>query len=297
MGHKSKKSLIRQMQERLDDKLRIGQSKHNAKKEGTATGGVYSWGSYKSYLQVGCQFARWARDTHHCKSLEECRSYADEWLLSRSGLSAWTQKLDRAALAKIYGCTAAEFAPTPKGRRRADIRRSREQRKDNTHFSERNHADLVGFCRGSGLRRAELQALRAEDIEDRGDCIYIHVRRGSKGGRRRTVPVLPEHTDIVRKCQHDAQRRPDGHIFQSIPVHADIHKYRSEYATELYRRYARPPGQIPRYDRYICRRDLKGTIYDRQAMKIVSKALGHNRVNVIAGHYLRSTEIDGEDNT
>ena len=292
MGHKSKKSLIRQIQERLDGKIRIGQSKHDAKKEGTARGGVYSWGTYHAYLQIGCQFARWARDTHHCKSLEECRSYADEWLSSRSGLSAWTQKLDRAALAKIYACKTADFAPS-KGRRRQDIKRSRGRKTEDRHFSEEKNADLVSFCRGSGLRRAELQALRAEDIKDHGDYILIHVRRGAKGGRRRTVPVLPEYMDNVRKCQHDAQSRPDGHIFQSIPVHADIHKYRSEYATALYMLHARQPEKIPRCDRYFCRRDLKGVVYDRQAMRIVSHALGHNRVNIIAGHYLRSTDIMG----
>ena len=44
-------------------------------------------------------------------------------------------------------------------------------------------------------------------------------------------------------------------------------------------------------DAYVCRGELKGTIYDRKAMAIVSDALGHNRISVIAGHYLKSSKI------
>ena len=38
--------------------------------------------------------------------------------------------------------------------------------------------------------------------------------------------------------------------------------------------------------KYICRKDLKEVIYDRQALFKVSKNLGHNRENVVVGHYL-----------
>lgn len=41
-------------------------------------------------------------------------------------------------------------------------------------------------------------------------------------------------------------------------------------------------------DAYVCRGDLQGIVYDRKAMEIASKALGHNRISVIAGHYLKS---------
>lgn len=32
---------------------------------------------------------------------------------------------------------------------------------------------------------------------------------------------------------------------------------------------------------------LKGVVYDKKAMKVVTEALGHNRISVIAEHYLR----------
>ena len=43
--------------------------------------------------------------------------------------------------------------------------------------------------------------------------------------------------------------------------------------------------------RYYCRNDLKGVVYDKQAMRIASRALGHNRICVIAGHYLYNKEV------
>ena len=38
---------------------------------------------------------------------------------------------------------------------------------------------------------------------------------------------------------------------------------------------------------YIYRNDKALFIYDRNAMEVASKALGHNRINVIATHYIR----------
>lgn len=47
MGHsKSEKSLIRQVQEKLDSKLAIGESKYVAKRKNTHTEKIYSWSTY-----------------------------------------------------------------------------------------------------------------------------------------------------------------------------------------------------------------------------------------------------------
>ena len=40
---------------------------------------------------------------------------------------------------------------------------------------------------------------------------------------------------------------------------------------------------------YYCRKDKKGLWYDKEAIKITSKALGHNRISVIAEHYLNNS--------
>ena len=65
-----------------------------------------------------------------------------------------------------------------------------------------------------------------------------------------------------------------------------MHVYRSEYATAIYKHYARDVSTLPPWERYDCRTDRADIHYDRMAMKKVSQALGHNGICVIATHYL-----------
>ena len=71
------------------------------------------------------------------------------------------------------------------------------------------------------------------------------------------------------------------------------------YATDIYRKYARPIEEIP-YDKvnkgtgkryqsevYSCRKDEAGKKLDKAAMLVCSKALGHNRISVVADNYIR----------
>lgn len=69
----------------------------------------------------------------------------------------------------------------------------------------------------------------------------------------------------------------------------DNHRYRAEYAKRLYQHYARNIENIPISERYIMRKDRAGEILDKRAMRIVSKAMGHNRIDVIALNYLYRT--------
>ena len=88
-------------------------------------------------------------------------------------------------------------------------------------------------------------------------------------------------------------------VWQHVNSNADIHGYRAEYATAMYKQYARKIEAIP-YDRinkgtgkrfqgdvYTCRKDESGRKLDRVAMKKCSKALGHNRISVVADNYIR----------
>ena len=47
-----------------------------------------------------------------------------------------------------------------------------------------------------------------------------------------------------------------------------------------------PMNVLSDKEKYYCRKDKTGCVYDRQAMLITSKNLGHNRINVIASNYL-----------
>lgn len=281
MAHKNKKSLIRQVQERLDSMLAIGESKYQDKKYDLTKGKIYSWTTYRSYLQQCCQFVRYCRDNHHCKNLADCRQYVREWMESRKDLSAYTQKLSASALCKLYGESLEELGITTKRAARSEITRSRGTAKRDAHFSEQKNADFVEFCRSTGLRRSEITKLRGDQLIERDGQYYICIT--GKGGRYREAPVCGNVRLVIGKMQAAGTEK----VWKKVPQNADIHSYRADYASRIYLKYARPIEELPRKERYICRKDKRGITYDRAAMLETSKALGHNRVDVVAQHYLR----------
>lgn len=323
MGHANKKSLKLQITEALTSKMTAGRSKH-IDKQAKATGEhIYSYETLRSYIKQACYFADYCKEHHKAKTLQDCRQYVDEFLqydIDR-GLSASTIKLRASALAKLYGCSSTEFIKTP-ARRRADITRSRGEKVRDKHFSEKNNAELINFCRGTGCRRNVLEKLTGADLihrrtleqemkdlkaiarmrtlteadqtrlkmlketleEFRDQDYFIHHRK-DKGGKYRFAPIIGEHKqEIIDRMKSTA---PDRKVWEHVSGNADIHGYRADYATAIYNMYARPLSELSPDQLYICRRDLRGKAYDREAMLITSKALGHNRRSVIAGHYLR----------
>lgn len=281
MGRENKLSIIGQVQKSLDSKLAIGESKHQAKIAGVAQDHIYSWNTYRTYLKHGCYFVKWAKAKYGCKTLEQARPYVDEYLQSRSHLSAYTQKLDASALGKVYGCSTKEFVAT-ETRNRADISRSRGEKVRDRNFSESRNKEFVDFCRSTGLRRSEISELRGNQLVQRDDKFYIEVT--GKGGRTRLAPVIGDVKNVVDRMTFAGSEK----VWSKVPNGADIHSYRSQYATKMYNSLARDRDQIPKGDRYCCRGDLKGVWYDKQAMREVSNALGHDRISVIAGHYIRA---------
>lgn len=295
MSHKNKKSLVRQVQEAYDSMLSIGRSKHYDKINGCTREYIYSWSTYKNYLKQANYFAKYCKKNHNCKTLDECRPYVDEYLRYRMDkeLSPYTIKLDAAALAKLYGCSTRDFIVTPT-RKRSGITRSRGKKVRDNHFAEKNHMELVEFCKSTGLRRRELELLTGEKLINKDGRYYIIVDRGAKGGRYREAPVIGNIENVVRLMQKSGKEK----VFNTIPGAADIHGYRAVYATDVYKMYARDIMDIPydAYNRgtgryyqsgvYSCRGDRKGIKLDKLAMMEASKALGHSRISVVGEHYI-----------
>ena len=276
----------------LERKLTIGRSKYNDQREGRNSGdgnyksitseNIYSRSTFKTYLKHGCYFAKWAKEVHGCKDLKSAHEHVNEYLQYRidMGLSPYTQKLDASALAKIYGCRTTDFIKT-QTRYRAGITRSRGKKAMDKHFSETKNRDFIEFCRATGLRRSELERLRSDQLRyDEKDNTYSLEIKG-KGGRIRFALILTqEAVDRIKSV--------DGRVWERIPSKADIHSYRADYCRAVYDMYARPKNKIPKEDRYCCRKDRAGEWFDKPAMEIASQALGHNRINIIASHYLYS---------
>lgn len=294
MGHK--KSLRDQTVEALRRKLCIGESKHQAKETARQQGrrtekgqlqldGIYSWSTYRTYLKHAIYFTDWCQNTHKCKTLEQCRKYVDEWIQFRisKDLSAWTIKMEVSALAKLYGVPAGELTTikTP-DRKRVDIKRSRTDTVRDAHFSEKNHEEIVFFEKSTGLRREGLTIIRGTDyrIDEHGQ-LWVHIKE--KGGKFRFIPVKMSNKAKIKAIMDAAGSE---RVFQKVPNAMDVHGYRGAFAVDLYRSLARPLKKIPKKDRYCCRNDRKGIVLDKKAMFLVSQALGHSRINVIAENYL-----------
>ena len=249
-------------------------------------------------------------------------------------LSAWTIQTECAALCKLYQIKPDDpkrFQP-PK-RNREDIKRSRTDAVRDKHFSVTNNDELIKFCRGTGLRRAGVSSVKGRDLMTREQIeaeikrietipadkrsasdqtrltickdtrifpdpshkYFVHTKE--KGGRERITPIIgPNAQQIVERFK---ATDPDKKVWQHVSKNADIHGYRGDYATIMYRMYAREIKDIP-YDRinkgngrrfqsevYTCRKDESGKKLDKHAMLVCSKALGHNRIEVVANNYIR----------
>lgn len=80
----------------------------------------------------------------------------------------------------------------------------------------------------------------------------------------------------------------DGKLFEHVHSAFEVHYYRSIYACRAYKSKARDISELDSKEKYICRKDKAGTIYDRKAKEYASKQLGHNRIDVIAYSYLHN---------
>lgn len=278
-----RQSLTRQVECALKEKLAIGESKHLAKQQGVADQYIYSWSTFKTYLKHCIYFTDYCKKERSCRTLDECKPYIAEWLATRAHLSAYTQKLELSALSKLYG---EKLEIETKKRERATITRSRGTAKRDVNFSEQNNQTLIAFCRCSGLRRAEVSALRVEDVLYKGDDIYIDVHRATKGGRERLIRLYGNAEELELIKAQLKGKRPNEKVFARISSNSDIHAYRAEYCKRVYKAHERDLSTLPERELYRCRKDKHGVVYDRWAMSKASHALGHSRISVIAGHYL-----------
>lgn len=331
---KRKKTMEEQVLEKLRSMQAFGESKTMDKQYGSIDRKIYSVNTYKTYLKQCTYYAKWIQKTHpECTTMKKGRKYVQEYLKEKDNdpnISAYTVQLQAKALGKFYNIKPED--PDfyhPRKRRRVDIKRSRGEAVRDRNFSEKNNAELVNFCKGTGLRRSEIEALTGKQMASRGQLeeyirntpesglsareekklqsakdvleqfptqdYFVFVESG-KGGRARYSPIIGEHKqEIVDRILKTPEKQK---VWQYVSSNADIHSYRSVYCTTIYKEYARDIRDIP-YDKitkdgrkyqgdvYTCRADEKGKKLDRKAMLKASKALGHNRVSVVADNYIR----------
>lgn len=148
--------------------------------------------------------------------------------------------------------------------------------------------------REQALLRESKNVFDEHYFDGHNDFVF-HYR--DKHGKSRIAPIIGENKDkIVERFRNT---RPDQKVWENVHKGCDVHGYRAEYATTFYRSIARDIKDIP-FDKvnrgsgkkyqsevYCCRLDGKGLKLDRKALDAVSKALGHNREDVLKKNYLR----------
>ena len=281
-----RKSLVRQGTERLLGLAAFGDSKYEDKKSNgglPAREKIYSSKTMDNYIDYCARFLRWAQKSHGCRFLEEALPYVGEYLEQRIEThSAWTVRAEAAGIAKLFQCSMNDFGVTLPTRSRDDITQHRDQKWLGL-FSPEKHADLVGFCKATGLRRHESAKAKPGDVWEENGQVYI--KTVGKGGRFRIVTCL---NDIpLRLAQAAAERGQSLISEEGISKFCPTHEYRAQFAAAWYAQLARPLEEIPLDERYICRGSKKGVVYDKKALAAVAVQLGHGaqRLSLVANNY------------
>lgn len=265
----------------------MGSKRSEDKSEADTKNKIYSKATFKTYKQQFKHFADWLEKAHpEAETLEDARAFVDDYLrhlieLERSAYSISTAK---AAIAKIMGVEATQFIATPP-RLRADIKRSRGVAERDKHISDKKEEELARFTSATGLRRKEMTMIKAEDLFFENGQAYLNVTQGTKGGKPRVAKIVGKTEDETKAIVKWIQSKK-GRLFNKLSSNYDNHYYRATYANRLYNQFKRDIDDIPTQERYVMRKDRAGEVYDKQAMLLVSKALGHNRISVIAQSYL-----------
>jgi integrase len=217
LGTSHRKSLIREIVERLDSLMAIGKSRGQAKEAARAagastwafsTGKIHSFKTRQVYQEQAIRFAMWARATYGIKCLAELEARADELASAylaknlEEQKSAFTLQTIRAALRMLFGQRhLAEGVALPR-RRRQQIRRSRGPKAHDRHFQPDHWPDLLRFLEATGLRRDEVKMLKVGDIRVHDPAFdgqtTVTVRQG-KGGKARTIAVDPDQAPEILK--------------------------------------------------------------------------------------------------
>lgn len=157
---------------------------------------------------------------------------------------------------------------------------------------------LTDIARERALTKAEQKDLKInkDALLFTKNEFFVFLRE--KGGRERISPICGSAADVQAVVDRFREREPDEKVWRHVHSNCDVHGYRSDYSNRVYRLYerdvenlpyklAQKTGRLYQPDVYHCRGDEKGRCLDRQAMKMASIALGHNRIEVVANNYLR----------
>lgn len=317
MSRRKSGSLLYQVSKRMDALNRIGESKHQAKKDYRAhcekngiiwnpakATGIFSYNTFNAYKQTSADFTNWVKEHHpEIKNINAIeKEYAIRYLQENrdQGKSAWSLSRDMSGLNKVFdfGVTKKE-ADLPE-RSYKNSHRSRLQRDHDGSYNPKNYEKQIDFAKAFGVRRESIVGgqYQVKDISlfRRDEKIYVSVIE--KGGRYREAPCLQSMQSAIEKHFPEITERDsltktefeklynssEDHLFDRYTQKIDNHAFRHEYARNFYTQSLQELQQSTPDREFVLERG-----FDREALGLVSFALGHSieRTSIVLEYYLR----------
>lgn len=212
--------------------------------------------SYKASIN---RFCGWAKENGLTKEQvlanpkEYLQTYTDH--LIEKGLSKSTIHTYIAAPCKALHIPMQHISKPQ--RTVDDITRSRGNRNPQGQREALNprFERLVRFQEVTGLRRAELEALKGEDLRMRDGKMYVIVKQG-KGGKEQWQRILPRDAEVVQRTFNGIKKEERVFSPEEMKNKIDLHQMRAEHARECYDYYAERIKNEPAY-RERLREELK----------------------------------------
>lgn len=257
-------SLGHQFHQVLESKKRIGESRHEAKEQGVAHDGIYSYKTYDAYKNASKQFVKWVKSEFpNVKYLSEidrdmCKRYIKH--REQSGCSAYTYSQDMAMISKTLDISLTKKECNVATRKLSNIKKNRV---DNGFKTDSGAIESI--LRGTGLRRNELVNLKVKNlvIQD-SKVVGVLVRKGAKGGKAREVQVRKEYQEHIYKLIEGLESDSKVLNGEVIPKDLQAHRYRAEYAQNMCKELVALGRNDPLQD--------------------LTENMGHNRIGVLI-HY------------
>ena len=193
--------------------------------------------SERLYKRHAVRYGKWCKSTYGCRTPADCakhiQDYAD-WLVAQ-GKSASTIHAYIAGVCRYWG-VPMDYIVKPR-RVTAENTRSRGAKAVDQRSDSKREASprLYDFASVVGGRRAELGALRKNDLVlDESGCWCVRIKRG-KGGKYQEQRVLPEDVDFVK----DFFNGTEDYVFSTAEMRnkIDLHHLRALQAQRAYRYY------------------------------------------------------------
>ena len=272
---------------RMEEMKCIDVSRHQAKKEykemmgknnANRTMGIHSYKTYDAYKQTSIEFIRHLRsENKDLKNISQIKKeHIVDYLKHRQddGKSAYTISKDMAALNKLFNYHITKKEAGIKRRSYKDVKRSRGPKEHDRKYNPENYKEQIDLAKACGCRRESMLKITPERFTFK-DGLPYKVHLIEKGGKERNATILKDYREGVKEILNG---KDDGKpLFERYTKKIDNHAFRGEYARNRYQELIKEKGSDAK--------DYRG--YDSDALRKLTKDLGHNRLDVVVYHYLR----------